>query len=58
MTRLKQQARVMEAVQADISERAWRAPADGLTGLQHARQHLAAMSPERRRKLEEEWNND
>ena len=30
---------------------------DGLTGLQHARAHLAAMSPERRAQLEKEWND-
>jgi hypothetical protein len=33
----------------------WPAPADGLTGLQHARQHRANMSPERRAELDREW---
>ena len=30
---------------------------DGQTALQHARAHLAAMSPERRAQLEKEWND-
>lgn len=55
-SRTAQNARVLAAVQADMA--AWRGQhnfGDGLTALQHARAHRAAMSPERRAELDAEW---
>jgi hypothetical protein len=57
MSRTSQSARVMAAVLADMA--AWRGQhnhGDGLTALQHARAHRAAMSPERRAELDKEWD--
>lgn len=56
MSRPSQQYRIDAAVQAEIA--AWRGQhnnGDGLTALQHARAHRAAMSPERRAELDKEW---
>ncbi len=60
MTRLRQQSRVMQAVllQMQPELQAWKGVpnfGDGLTPTEHARAHLAAMSPERRAQLEAEW---
>jgi hypothetical protein len=52
-------ARVLAAVEAEIdAHMRWKGPhafADGLTGLQHARAHRAAMSAERRAELDRGW---
>lgn len=48
-----QRARVLDAVLQGMD--AWPAPGHGLTGLQHARAHRAAMSPQRRAELDAEW---
>jgi len=56
MTSHAQRGRIDAAVMAELA--AWSghpAPADGLTGLQHARAHRAAMTPERRAELDREW---
>lgn len=51
-----QSARIDAAVMAEMS--AWRGQhnhGDGLTALEHARAHRAAMSAERRAELDREW---
>ena len=56
MTSLKQSARIDAHVAAEMS--AWRGQhnhGDGLTALEHARAHRAAMSAERRAELDREW---
>ena len=63
MSRHKRTARLLAHVEEQMRDDMWRldpsddwaAPADGLTGLQHARAHRAAMSPERRAELDGEW---
>lgn len=47
---------IAASVLADMA--AWKGQhnhGDGQTALQHARQHRAAMSPERRTELDKEW---
>ena len=59
----RRQARLILQAEERMRDAMWRvdpadnypAPADGLTGLQHARAHRAAMSPERRAELDREW---
>lgn len=51
-----QRTRIEAHVAAEVS--AWRGQynnGDGLTALEHARQHRANMSPERRAQLDGEW---
>lgn len=59
----RRQARLILAAEERLRDDMWRvddadnyrAPQHGLTGLQHARAHRAAMSPERRAMLDGEW---
>jgi hypothetical protein len=56
MTSLKRSARIDAAVMAEMA--AWRGGynhGDGLTAIEHARQHRANMTPERRAELDKEW---
>lgn len=55
MTRQRTVALCHEQVTRDMIASAFTTPADGLTGLQHARQHRADMTPERRAQLDAEW---
>ena len=56
MTRLRQIALCDAHVAAEIAAfRGQHNFGDGLTALQHARAHRAAMSPERRAQLDAEW---
>ena len=57
MSRRAQQYRVDAAVMAEIAAfKGQHNHGDGLTGLQHARAHRAAMSAERRAFLDKEWD--
>ena len=52
-----QRTRIEAHVAAEMS--AWRGQynnGDGLTAIEHARQHRANMSPERRAELDKEWD--
>lgn len=56
MTRLRQRALCDAHVAAEMT--AWRGQhnhGDGMTALEHARAHRAAMTPERRAELDKEW---
>ena len=56
MTRRAQRYRVDAAVMAEIAAfKGQHNHGDGLTALQHARAHRAAMSAERRAELDQEW---
>lgn len=63
MSRVRRQARLIRQAEERIRDAMWavepaddhRAPEHGLTGLQHARAHRAAMSAERRAFLDGEW---
>lgn len=53
---LKRQTRLDAHVAAEMS--AWKGQhnhGDGLTAKEHAKAHLAGLSPERRAELEREW---
>ena len=52
-----QKGRIDAAVLAEITGfRGQHNHGDGLTGIQHARAHRAAMTPERRAELDREWD--
>lgn len=57
MTRLRQVALCDAAVIAEMAAfRGQHNHGDGITALEHARQHRAAMTPERRAELDREWD--
>jgi len=53
MKRLKQQVRVMQSALADLDADIWSGRERAVL---HARAHLASMTPERRERLEKEWD--
>lgn len=62
MTRTAQRARIDARAQREIMDAAWNNPSPPDSGqptraVEHARRHLASLSPERRAMLQSEWAN-